>query len=217
MIIVTGSAGGIGKAVMEALGDNCMGLDTHNCDLTHDLSICQIVEHLHRHKQKADVIVNCAGVSYQGTYGRMDIWDQTFAVNVRAVYQLCSLLKPYIPPGGSIINITSLNAHMGFPNNPAYVASKAALFGLTKAMAVDFAPLGIRVNAVCPGYIHTSMTEKSYSDGEARQARENRTLMGRYGEPEEIAKVVKFLASDEASYITGAEIVVDGGWMAKGL
>jgi NAD(P)-dependent dehydrogenase (short-subunit alcohol dehydrogenase family) len=218
MIIVTGSAGGIGKAIVKEFGaDNCFGIDKHNCDLANTDSILNLL-HKDVHNQSVHLIVNCAGVSLsphvREWVGR---WDATFDINVKAAYFLSTVLKRQIPRGGSIINITSINAHLGFPNNPAYVASKAALLGLTRAMAVDFAPLGIRVNAVCPGYIHTNMTEKSYSDGEARKARESRTLMGRYGEPREIAKVVKFLASDDASYITGAEIVVDGGWMARGL
>jgi NAD(P)-dependent dehydrogenase (short-subunit alcohol dehydrogenase family) len=207
MIIVTGSAGGIGQAIMQEFhGEYLIGIDRHNCDLANANDIVNFIRDI----DHVDVLVNCAGVSLRGE------WGKTFAINVRAPYILSTLLKGRMH-GGSIINITSINAHMGFPDNPAYVASKAALLGLTRAMAVDFAPLGIRVNAVCPGYIRTSMTEKSYSDAEARKARENRTLMGRYGTPQEVAKVVKFLASDDASYITGAEIVVDGGWMARGL
>jgi len=214
MIVVTGSTGGIGKAVKEAFeaqGESVFGIDKHNCDLADDSQIRAMVRGM---LQPISTLVNCAGVSFQGEYGDMDIWDKTFGVNVRAVYSLSCLIKLLMPENGSIINITSMNAEKATPMNPAYIASKGALKQLTKAMAYDWAP--IRVNNVCPGYVHTSMTHKSWSDVDARKLREARTMLGRYAEPEEIAKVVLFLASDAASYITGADIVVDGGWMCKG-
>jgi NAD(P)-dependent dehydrogenase (short-subunit alcohol dehydrogenase family) len=209
--IVTGSAGGIGKAIYEALDGEVLGIDKHNCDLTRWSKVRQFLADI----QHVSVLVNCAGVSLKGGYGDPDYWDNTFKVNVTAPYWLASCLKDRMA-GGSIINVTSLNAHFGFPGNPAYVASKSALLGLTRAMAVDFAYLGIRVNAVCPGYIRTAMTEESYADPDKYSIREDRTLLG-WGNPQDVVGAVKFLASPESEYITGAEIVVDGGWSVKGL
>ena len=119
--------------------------------------------------------------------------------------------------GGSIINVTGLAAEQGFPNNPAYVAFKGALKQLTKAAAHDLGTFGIRVNNIGPGYILTDMTTKSWSDPLSHKEKAQRTLLGRWGQPEDLMGVVIFLASDASSYITGQDIYVDGGWLAKGL
>jgi gluconate 5-dehydrogenase len=118
---------------------------------------------------------------------------------------------------GSIINITSINAERGFPGNPAYVAAKGALKQLSKALAVDLAPYGIRVNNIGPGYFHTDMTNGSWQDPERRAQRSNHTLLGRWGEGADLAGLVILLASPAAAYITGQDFYVDGGWLAKGL
>jgi gluconate 5-dehydrogenase len=215
MIVVTGSTGGIGSAVVrafEAEGHEVFGIDKHNCDLSSSLAIYNTSRQI---ADKVETVVNCAGVSLQGAYGNMADWDRTFSVNIRAVYELCCVLHHKIQSSGAIINITSMNTVQATPMNPAYIASKGALRMLTKAMAYDWAP--IRVNNVCPGYIHTSMTHKNWSIPEERKKRENRTVLGRYGEPEDVAQAVLWLASDKAKYITGADIVVDGGWSIKGI
>ena len=118
---------------------------------------------------------------------------------------------------GSIINITSLGAELGFPGNPSYVASKGGLKQLGKAMAVDLAQYNIRVNNVCPGYFKTDMTRKSYNDPHLREARNKRIMLGRWGNPSDLVGPCIFLASEAASYITGIDLLVDGGWVAKGL
>jgi gluconate 5-dehydrogenase len=117
---------------------------------------------------------------------------------------------------GSIINITSINAELGFPGNPAYVAFKGALKQLTKALALDLGP-SIRVNAIGPGYFRTDMTRKSWGDDTMRQERSSRTILGRWGVPDDLAGAVIFLASDASAYVTGIDLYVDGGWLAKGL
>jgi len=211
LIIVTGSAGGIGSAIAAALGPDVFGIDRHNCDLRDEQSIEACLANV---REPVEVLVNCAGVSLEGNDVRY--WDDTFAVNVRAAWIVSRLVAREMPWGGRIINVTSINAHLGFPRNPAYVASKAALLGLTRALAVDLAP-GIRVNAVCPGYVRTAMTERSYSDPHKRCERLRHIPLARWADPEDIVGAVKFLASHDSAYMTGAEIVVDGGWMVKGL
>ena len=116
----------------------------------------------------------------------------------------------------SVINITSLNAKLAFPNNPAYVASKSALAGLTRSFALDYGKLGIRVNNVAPGYIKTDMTGESWTDESKRKKRQERTMLGRWGSVQDLVGPVVFLASDASSYITGQTIYVDGGWSVKG-
>jgi len=119
--------------------------------------------------------------------------------------------------GGSIINITSLAAEQGFPDNVAYVASKGGLKQLTKAMAIDLANKNIRVNSIGPGYVKTKMTEKSWKDKKKKKNRSERIILARWAYPEDIANTCLFLGSELSSYINGQEIYVDGGWLSKGL
>jgi 2-deoxy-D-gluconate 3-dehydrogenase len=126
-------------------------------------------------------------------------------------------MKPPDGRGGSIVNVTSLGAHQGFPQNPSYQASKAALRQLTRAMALDFGDFGVRVNSLCPGYIETAMTSTSHDDAGARAARAERTILGRWGRPDDLVGPCRFLLSDASSYVTGIDLPVDGGWLAKGL
>jgi gluconate 5-dehydrogenase len=118
---------------------------------------------------------------------------------------------------GSIVNITSLAAELGFPDNPAYVAFKGALKQLTKSAAYDLSKFNIRVNSVGPGYIKTNMTAKSWDDKKMKKERSDRTMLGRWGKSEDLIGTVIFLSSDASSYITGQDFYVDGGWTAKGL
>jgi gluconate 5-dehydrogenase len=120
-----------------------------------------------------------------------------------------------MPEGGSIINITSIAAELGAGDNPAYGASKGGLKQLTKFLAHDLAAHGIRVNAIGPGYFHTDMGALSWNDPEQRAQRAASTMLGRWGEPEDLAGVAVLLASDAAGYITGQDFYVDGGWLAK--
>ena len=118
---------------------------------------------------------------------------------------------------GSVINITILASMFGFPNNPAYVASKSGLRGLTTSLAYDLSSKKIRVNAIAPGYIKTNMTKVSWSKPNLRKERDRRILLNRWGKPKDIANLALFLGSDLAEYITGQNICVDGGWSVKGL
>ena len=106
---------------------------------------------------------------------------------------------------------------MGFPGNPGYLMSKAGLSALTRAIAIDFGAHGIRANNLVPGYIHTDMTKASYTNVVEHQRRKQRTVLNRWGVPSDLVGPAIFLASDASSYITGQDIVVDGGWLIKGL
>jgi NAD(P)-dependent dehydrogenase (short-subunit alcohol dehydrogenase family) len=113
--------------------------------------------------------------------------------------------------------LSSINANLAFPNNPGYVASKSGLSGLTRALALDWGPEGIRVNSLNLGYFHTDMTNESYLDPVKRNDRSLKTILNRWGEISEVSGPVHFLLSSASSYITGHALSVDGGWSVKGL
>jgi gluconate 5-dehydrogenase len=167
---------------------------------------------------RIDVLVNAAGVSVSAAPDQaLAAFDATLEINLRAAYAACLAVAPYMTSGGSIINVTSINSLVGFPGNPGYVAAKGGLRLLTKALAVDLGPRDIRVNALAPGYIRTDMTAASFADPERRAARARHTCLGRWGEVEDLVGAAVFLASDASRYMTGQDLVIDGGWTAKGL
>ena len=231
--IVTGANRGIGKEICKTLmssGASVVGIDLVNDDnkfpvLLADItsrdelsSVCNTVKKMF---DRVDVLVNCAGITRPSCHDVYDFvdWRATLQVNLTAPFLLTNMLFPLLKESksASVINITSLNSSLGFPNNPAYVSSKTGLLGLTRSLSVDWGSYNIRVNCVSPGYIKTKMTESSWGDKEHRDSRSSKTCLGRWGETKEIANTVVFLASDMSSYITGQMINVDGGWTAKGL
>ena len=119
--------------------------------------------------------------------------------------------------GGSIINFTSIGAEQGFANNPGYAATKGAVKQLSKSLAVEWGEYGIRVNNIVPGYTNTPMNSKSWGDPILKKQRSDNTVFGRWAEPEEMVGPAIFLASDASSYVTGTDLVVDGGWLVKGM
>ena len=119
--------------------------------------------------------------------------------------------------GGTIINISSIGGELGFPNNPAYISYKSALMGLTRSFARVYGKYNIICNAVLPGYFKTDMNKKSLNNKSKRIKRENLTMLGRWGELNELVGVILFLATKNAKYITGQKIIVDGGIVSKGL
>ncbi|MBU1694418.1 MAG: glucose 1-dehydrogenase [Verrucomicrobia bacterium] len=168
-----------------------------------------------------DILVNNAGITLP--HAALDYpegnWDRTYQVNLKAPFELSRIVARAMARRrrGVILNITSLNAELAFPDNPAYMACKGALKQLSKSLALDLGPRGIRVNSIGPGYFRTEMTRGSWGDPARRVARAARTVLGRWGRPEDLAGAVIFLASDAASYITGQDLYVDGGWLIKGL
>jgi len=160
---------------------------------------------------KIDVLINCAGMTDPKR------WDKTIATNLTGTYNVTKEVVGLMGSGGSIMNVTSIGSIMGFPDNQAYVASKGGVRMLTKALASDLAHMGIRVNSLCPGYFRTKMTEASYQDRKKHDARINRMMIKRFGRPEELVGPAIFLASNASSYMTGADLIIDGGWTANGL
>jgi len=236
-VVVTGGASGIGLAsakaliadgravslfdispsvvaVAESLGAHGVVVDVTDTD-----SIAAAVEQAAAAMGGIDGLVHAAGRVLPEPVGMFTIesWDAVVDVNLRAQALLSQLLLPYfekaLAAGGApaIVGISSIEGLVGNPFIPAYCASKAGLLGLTRSMAGQLGPLGIRVNAVCPGFIETPMLADALAVPEVKTAFVAAAPLGRLGQPEEIGATVAFLMSPKASFITGTQIVVDGG------
>ncbi len=240
--LITGSANGNGKALSSALGDagcnlTLIDIDNENLEVvskeieektktkvnrySFDLSDSIQLDSFLQQNNDFDIVINNAGVTYGNhlfDYKDSD-WEKTYRINLFAPYKIIQKIGETMTKkkSGSIINITSLAAEFGFPGNPAYIAFKGALKQLTKSAAYDLSKFNIRVNSVGPGYIKTNMTAKSWDDKKMKMERSDRTMLGRWGESEDLIGTVIFLSSDASSYITGQDFYVDGGWTAKGL
>ncbi len=169
---------------------------------------------------KLDVLVNNAGIAVwsAGDDATVEEWDRVMNVNAKGVFLGTKAAIPEMRKagGGSIVNISSISGMVGQDNiHPGYNASKGAVRLLTKSTAIQHAKDGIRANSVHPGPIATPMTEAGRADPERYQKSMSRTPLGRYGEPDDVAFGVLFLASDESSYMTGSELVIDGGVTAQ--
>jgi NAD(P)-dependent dehydrogenase (short-subunit alcohol dehydrogenase family) len=165
---------------------------------------------------RIDVLVNNAGVGWLGTVETLSEsdWDHVMAINVKSVF-LCSRASlPHLAaaPSGRIINVASVTGLVASAGRAVYCASKGAVVMLTRAMALDCASQKINVNAICPGVVQTAMTEASLRDPAVMQEKLDKTPLGRLATPEEIAPAAVYLAGPGASFVTGACLVVDGGW-----
>jgi len=170
-----------------------------------------------------DVVVHAAGQTVVGAAHELsdEDWDRQMDVNLRSIHTLTrELWAPMVANGGgAIVTVASTASHAAFPQDAAYVASKGAVLALTKALALDGAPVGIRANAVCPGYIDTPNLRGYFDEQDdpaaaAAQAASAAPL-GRMGTPEDVGATIAFLASDDAAFVTGASLLVDGGVLAK--
>ena len=238
IIIVTGSGRGIGSKLSKGLAEQnaiVYALDKKfskkvpkelsskiiqiKCDITNSKEIEITFKKIFEKEKKIDVLVNNAGISLASQkkdelYSNTD-WIRTLNVNLTGSFYCSKESVKYMlkQKNGSIINITSINAELGFPRNPAYNASKGGLKMLGKAFAKDWSRFGIRVNNIGPGYIKTDMTSKRFANKKFRLERQNQTLLGRWGEPDDLIGPCIFLASDASRYMTGQDLYIDGGWI----
>jgi len=235
--IVTGGSTGIGKAIAEKFQESGadvviasrsantgqeaaeeLGCQFVQCDVSEYEQVEALVEATVNEYGQLDVIVNNAGIGRVGTVEGMslDDWDDVMRINLNGVMYATRAGLPYLKESeGVIINIASIFGLVGGPSATAYAAAKGAIVNFTRSVAVDYATENVRINSICPGFVETPMTDPVFEDDEFYEYVHHQTPMGRVAQPEEISGVAMFLASDEASYITGTNIPVDGGWTAQ--
>ena len=235
--LVTGAGAGIGRAIAHACAAEgarvyvadvdassaervagelaSAGAQAIAADVSRGQDVTAMFRAVEKRDGRLDVIINNAGLTVRGDFRHLTDadWVKIREVNLDGVVRVArdgfALLKA--SGRGSLVNIASIMAHRGLRGLTAYSATKGAVTALTRGLAVEYAPFNIRVNALCPGFVETALTRRALRIPGIREALLDSTPLRRFGEPQEIAKAALFLASDEASYITGAEIAVDGG------
>jgi len=189
-------------------------------DVTDDDACARVAAEVHGAAGRLDVLVNNAGIGHVGTVLQTtgaDL-DRLYAVNVRGVFNVSKAFLPRMLErrAGAIVNMASVGGVIGIPDRLAYCTTKFAVVGLTKSMALDHAAAGVRINCICPGRVETPFVAarlREYPDPErARREMSATQAVGRMGRPEEIASAALFLASDEAVFVTGSALMIDGGW-----
>lgn len=239
--LITGGASGIGQAaarVFAALGADVAIADIDaaaleavvaqtgartgiRCDVADAQDVAAAVEKTLSALGGLDTVLHCAGIAHVSPALEQDMsaWQRVMDINVKGTHLVCCAAAAHMVKhgGGSITTISSVSGHRGYPRRGAYGTSKAAVRHLTQTLACEWGRDGIRVNTISPGYIHTAMIDELSSKGLVDLERiKGRTPLHRLGAPEEIARAAAFLASDWASYVTGADFCVDGGWSAFG-
>ncbi len=225
VLVVGASRGGIGSAIAAAFHtagarvtitgaedapvEALAQIPYHRLDVT-DLAA---VDALAAAMLELDILVNCAAITARGEEMAPDFFAKVLDVNLQGSFRTATRFQPQLAAAdGVLINIASMYAQFGSPRNPAYGASKAAVVQLTKSLAIAWAPDGIRVNAIAPGFVVTEQSARARQDPAFVEGIEARTPLGRWGTPDDMVGAVLFLASDAARYITGTCLAVDGGY-----
>jgi NAD(P)-dependent dehydrogenase (short-subunit alcohol dehydrogenase family) len=242
--VVTGSGGGIGLSIAEvfaaegahvyiadvdgaAAESAAQGIAARGqtstafaCDVTRGQDVTALIQTLETNHGKADVIVNNAGINVRADFRHLtdEEWVRLREVNLDGVVRIARDAFPLLKASGngSLINVASIMGHRGLRQLAAYSTTKGAVAALTRALAVEYAPYNIRVNTLSPGFVETALTERVLRNPAIRKALLDQTPMRRFGTGEDIARAALFFASDDSTFVTGSELMVDGG-MAAGL
>jgi 2-deoxy-D-gluconate 3-dehydrogenase len=217
-VVVVASSSRLQETVdrIKASGAHCLGVQA---DLMNMASIPGIIDATLKEYGRLDILVNCAGIIRRAPaleFSEQD-WDEVIQVNQKSVFFLCQAAAKEMvrQKRGKIVNIASLLSFQGGIIVPSYTAAKSAVAGLTKALANEWAPLGINVNAIAPGYMATEMTEALQKNADRAPAILARIPSGRWGSPDDMKGAVVFLASDASEYVQGQILAVDGGWLGR--
>ena len=244
VVVITGASGGLGSAMARRFASDgakvavcdLKGTETvakeisesgaiaraYNFDITDRNAVADAMAKIVKDLGSISVLVNNAGINV-GPDQRKHVdgfsdqwWDAILKVDLDGTYNCTKAAIPYMSEGSSIVNISSIVGMVPLRNQCAFTAAKAGVINFTKAIAMELAPQGIRANAICPGTIGIAVTNRLWKDNSAMEGLLSHIPMGRQGVPNEIANATAFLASDAASYITGAVLPVDGGWTCGG-
>jgi NAD(P)-dependent dehydrogenase (short-subunit alcohol dehydrogenase family) len=206
------------KEAVEAEGRRCVAI---GADVSVVAACARVVEGTVSELGRVDVLVNNAGAGQVAASEALDAdaWQRIIDLDLTAPFRCAqAAARPMLAAGrGVIVNVSSLTGHVGLARRAAYSAAKHGLEGLTKTLGAEWAPRGVRVVSVAPAYVETELLAGTMAAGGfTAQDLAGRTPLGRLAQPEEVARVVAFLASDDASYVTGSSVLVDGGWLADG-
>jgi NAD(P)-dependent dehydrogenase (short-subunit alcohol dehydrogenase family) len=227
VVLVTGAASGIGREIAERFareGARVTGFDREgdvaiHGDVRSPADVERAVEQVVASEGRIDVLVNSAGVREIGDVYTMatEEWDNVIAVNLSGTFYCCQAAARRMREsgGGVIVNISSVGGLIGLARRPAYTAAKHGVIGLTKSLARDLGPAGIRVNAICPGLIRTPLTERYFADDAFEEGLQTVVPQGRVGLAADVADAALYLASDQSAYVNGVALTVDGGWLAE--
>jgi NAD(P)-dependent dehydrogenase (short-subunit alcohol dehydrogenase family) len=241
--VITGASKGLGKAIALALAENGanlalisrdieklnqvaeeakkLGVEAYafKADITDEMQVDVVCKKITGHFNRVHILINNAGINIRKpiTDFTMAEWRTVMDTNVTGAFLMCRALVPYMKGNGygRIINLTSIMSHVGLPGRSVYAASKSALIGFTKALALELAPEKITVNGISPGPFLTEMNRPLVENPELTQFFLSRIPLGRWGDPREVADLAVFLCSEKANFITGTDILIDGGWTAQ--
>jgi NAD(P)-dependent dehydrogenase (short-subunit alcohol dehydrogenase family) len=193
--------------------------EAYGCDVTDEAQVGELAGAIAERFGRVDILVNNAGVNLRKPVAAFALaeWRQVLDTNLTGPFLLCRALLPHLRGRGygRIINLTSIMSHVSLPGRAAYSASKAGLLGLTRALALELAAEGITVNGISPGPVATEMNQPILADPALNAEFLARIPVGRWGREEEIAQLAVYLCSEEAAFITGTDVVIDGGWTAQ--